>query len=109
MHRLVRPPPEQHEERQPEEHELDRGVNRAALRDLGRRRGRAPKEPERVAREEDRRDGAVCGEGDEREEDHTEPAAGERVSEGGGRSGEGETDDWRMPLFSRTCSILSTS
>lgn len=75
MHRLLRPPPQEHEHRHPPERELDAEVDRAAAREHGRHEDFAVREVvvDGLEEEEDR-DHAVCGEGHDRQEDKTEPS-----------------------------------
>ena len=74
MHRLVDPPPEQHEEWHPEQCELDAEVDRARFGELlWEHRLLAPEVVDDALREEDERDAAVGGEGDDGQEDQAKP------------------------------------
>ena len=74
MHRLRRPPAEEHEERHPPQRELDRQIDRAAAREHRGHLHLLVRDSivHRLA-EEDDRDGAVRREGHEWQEDEPEP------------------------------------
>lgn len=75
MHRLLRPPPQEHEHGHPPQRELDAEVDRAAARKHGRNKDLAVREVvvDGLEEEEDR-DHAVCREGHDRQQDKAEPS-----------------------------------